>query len=125
MNNDKTYFIKNPDEVDITNPLEFSVIPEFDQYVINCNGEIWSLYKRMFIYGIVASTGFITVALKKDKKQNSKTIHKILATLFIPNPNNYQFVEFIDKNKENIKLDNLKWVEKRVNGYDRRNYARK
>lgn len=46
-----------------------------------------------------------------DWNGNVKTfkIHRLVATHFIPNPNNYPCVDHIDTVKANNKLDNLRW----------------
>lgn len=36
-------------------------------------------------------------------------VHRMFATLFIPNPNHYKYVNHIDSNKLNNSLDNLEW----------------
>ena len=41
--------------------------------------------------------------------ENSANLHKIVATLFIPNPNNYPVVAHIDENKNNNAASNLRW----------------
>lgn len=41
--------------------------------------------------------------------------HRIIATIFIPNPYNLPEVNHIDGNKENNRADNLEWVTKKEN----------
>lgn len=45
-------------------------------------------------------------------KGKYKRIHRLLAQLFIPNPNNleYNIVDHIDRNKDNFELINLRWL---------------
>lgn len=38
------------------------------------------------------------------------SIHRLLAELYVPNPNGYREVNHIDGNKGNFKLSNLEWV---------------
>ena len=41
-----------------------------------------------------------------------KYFHKLLAIQFIPNPSEFKYVRFIDGNKNNITLSNIKWCSR-------------
>lgn len=53
------------------------------------------------------------------KDENHKTIHErvhvIIGHCFIPNPNNYKYVNHIDSNKTNNNLNNLEWCSNSQN----------
>lgn len=53
--------------------------------------------------------GYYSVGLWKDGKMHNKTIHRLVAKAFIPNPNNLPVVNHIDGNKKNNRVDNLEW----------------
>eukprot|EP01084_Bolivina_argentea_P262548 444028_1 len=42
---------------------------------------------------------------------SSKLLHRIIATCWVPNPNNYNMVDHIDTNIQNNLPSNLRWVE--------------
>lgn len=58
---------------------------------------------------ILKDTGYLHVGLYKDKKRKSKTIHRLVAEAFIPNPNHLKVVNHIDGNKLNNVYTNLEW----------------
>ena len=56
------------------------------------------------------SYGYPVVGLTKDGQQTPKSIHRILAEAFIPNPEGLPQVNHKDGIKTNYSLDNLEWV---------------
>ena len=50
--------------------------------------------------------------------QITKTVHRIVAEAFIPNPNNLPLVRHLDDNPDNNHVDNLAWGTKRDNQKD-------
>ena len=53
--------------------------------------------------------GYKFIHLSKNNKQKRKSIHRLVAETFIPNPNNYPCINHIDECKENNKVNNLEW----------------
>lgn len=54
-------------------------------------------------------TGYKFCQLYLDKKMFNKTIHRLVAIEFIPNPFNLPVVNHKDGNKHNVVADNLEW----------------
>lgn len=52
---------------------------------------------------------YVNIGQGNDKK---KSVHYLVATYFIDNPENYTKIEHIDKDRFNNKADNLKWVKR-------------
>lgn len=59
--------------------------------------------------------GYATVGLCKDGKVYWKTVHRLVATAFIPNPYNLKTVNHLDYNKLNNQVSNLEWCSVKDN----------
>lgn len=53
--------------------------------------------------------GYLCVHLYKESKMYSFLIHRLIATAFIPNPNNLPIINHIDGNALNNSISNLEW----------------
>lgn len=58
---------------------------------------------------------YMEIRLSKGGKSTHFTLHRLLAVHFIPNPNNLPFVNHIDEDKSNNKVENLEWCTNRYN----------
>ena len=59
--------------------------------------------------------GYRTVGLIKDGKVKTTYIHRLVATAFVKNPNNYNVVNHIDEDKSNNYYKNLEWCTYQYN----------
>jgi hypothetical protein len=58
----------------------------------------------------ITTYGYSSIDLT-DGKKNTKTflVHRLVAFAFIPNPDNYPFINHKDENPLNNSVDNLEW----------------
>lgn len=61
------------------------------------------------------SSGYVQVALFKEKKFRNVLVHRFVAKAFLKNPGGQLEVNHKDGNKLNNCVDNLEWVTKRQN----------
>lgn len=54
--------------------------------------------------------GYLMVSLWKNGKCKQSLVHRLVASAFIPNPDNLPEINHKDENKENNRVDNLEWV---------------
>lgn len=59
--------------------------------------------------------GYLKVDLYKDGQQKSFFIHRLVATAFIPNPDNLPTVNHKDENPSNNMVENLEWCDNSYN----------
>lgn len=91
-------------------------IPNFEKlYAIDETGKVWSYYTNKYLTPSLNGAGYYQVILVKDKIKYHKTIHRLVAETFIPNPNNLQVVNHKDEDKTNNNVDNLEWCSHKYN----------
>lgn len=96
-------------------------------YEVSNKGQVRSLnYKRTGEIKIlklrVNKYGYLQVHLSKNGKHYAKSIHRLVAQTFIPNPNNYSQVNHKDEKRDNNNVENLEWCNcKYNNNYGNRN----
>ena len=93
-----------------------SVIGYEGLYEVSSCGQIKSLRKGVLLtpYKI---NGYYVVRLCKNGKMKNCKVHRLVAIAFIPNPENKAFVDHIDTNRSNNRVENLRWVTRQEN-YD-------
>ena len=62
-----------------------------------------------------ARNGYLIVILCNGKKKKGKLVHRLVAQVFIPNPNNYEQVDHLNGNKLDNNVNNLEWVTPKEN----------
>lgn len=94
-------------------------IPSFNGYMINKHGSVIRIYcnntKWKKLKGFVNAHGYVKVALRKNNKSYYVSVHRIVAELFIPNPNGYDIINHIDEDKTNNDYTNLEWCTVQYN----------
>ena len=59
--------------------------------------------------------GYYIVCLSKNGIVKSYYVHRLVAEVFLPNPNNYKEVNHKDENKTNNVVTNLEWCDRLYN----------
>lgn len=91
-------------------------IPNFEEYyMINEKGEVFSKRKNTLVVGDVNNYGYHRICLYKDNNKKRFFLHRLVAEIFIDNPNNYREVNHIDGNKNNNHVNNLEWCSRTHN----------
>lgn len=84
---------------------------DFDNYNISSNGEVHNTKFNIVLSGGIKE-GYYRVKMKNNNGiKKEYRLHRLIAELFIPNPNNYEFIKHKDGNKLNNNINNLEWVK--------------
>lgn len=85
------------------------------------NNQLKSYKSR--IMKVRQKNGYYTVSLYKDFNSRDIRVHRLVGEAFIPNPENLPFINHIDENKLNNRVENLEWCTRQYNNnYGSRNH---
>lgn len=91
----------------------------FPRYEVSNLGRVRSIsYMRTGKVKILKQykkVGYFQVCLMLNGRANYRQIGRLVALTFIPNPDNKPCVDHIDTNKENNRVENLRWVTYKEN----------
>jgi len=91
---------------------ELREIPNFPDYKINREGQVWSkYYGGMYLKQNHHKSGYVFVFLKdKGGKKRIVYIHRAVAITFIPNPNDLEQVHHLNAIRDDNHVLNLAWI---------------
>lgn len=78
-------------------------------YDVTCDGRVFNLKTSRFLKPRINDKGYPCVSLHINGRAKFVRIHRLVATKFIPNPQNKPCVNHKDRNRSNPKADNLEW----------------
>lgn len=82
-------------------------------YMVEETGKVYSGSRELRPYR--QNSGYLCLKLVVGGRRESWLVHRLVATLFIPNPHDLPEVNHIDGNKDNNAVANLEWVTRTEN----------
>lgn len=96
--------------------MTWKQIPVFDgRFYVNEVGEVLNSSTNHILKPRINNKGYKSIEMKCNNERIRKFDHRLVASAFIPNPNNYPIVLHLDNNPLNCSVENLKWGTYRQN----------
>ena len=87
-----------------------TTIKDYENYLIFEDGVVMNTKFGREMKPSINKFGYYIIGLRKDNKRKHFSIHRLIALAYIPNPDNKPCVDHINRNKEDNRIENLRWV---------------
>ena len=88
---------------------------DYINYIIYDDGRIYSKTRRKFMTNKIMKDGYVRMEMYKDKQPKMFNVHRVVAEVFIPNPEKLPEINHKDENKQNNTVENLEWCDRIYN----------
>lgn len=101
-------------ETSLFNIMKTKAIPGFPNYYISDEGDVFSdmTGKWIKLKHDINWSGYHRVSIRYNGTTIRKSVHRLVAEAFVPNPYNLLEVDHIDFNRGNNKSTNLMWLSR-------------
>lgn len=90
-------------------------VENYPDYLAYEDGKIWSNKTQKYLKPASTKSGYKSVELFNESGGKRFLLHHIIASLFIPNPNNLPQINHKDENPSNNSVENLEWCTAKYN----------
>lgn len=90
-------------------------ITNYPEYTIDTEGRVFSTRSNHYLNPIIKNTGYAQVNLSVNGKRKAFLVHRLVAEAFIENPLNLPEIDHINTNKEDNRVENLRWCTRKEN----------
>ncbi len=105
--------------------MDYKKLPNFSRYRIYPDGRVWSEITNKYLKPRTNTQGYIYYRfVDDDKVRRHFFLHKAVASAYVPNPENKQQVDHIDRNNKNNDIANLRWVSPTENSLNKKAYGK-
>lgn len=85
-------------------------VDKMQRYLLRTGVEAFRFIPLHAIAYQMNNKGYRIVHLYKENKRQVKTVHRLVAKAFLPNLDNKPEVDHKDRNRNNPRLNNLRWA---------------
>ena len=96
----------------------------YPNYEVSDQGEVRNAKTKKLLSLKKKIRGYVYVHLHQDGKSKVVTVHRLIASAFIPNPNNLETVNHINYIKDDNRVENLEWMSYSENSGNKNPYKK-
>ena len=94
-------------------------VPGFPGYQVSNTGRVKSFRSGVRVLKACKDTyGYLTVVLCDGTRRRTKTLHRLVALAFIPNPDGKPEIDHINRIRTDNRAENLRWVTRKENAHN-------
>ena len=83
----------------------------FEEYdLVSDVGQVWSIRRKKVLKSKIDRYGYEAVVLSVGGISHHRTVHRLVAQAFVPNPHNLATVNHINEDKTDNRASNLEWL---------------
>lgn len=91
------------------------VLRRNEKYYVNKIGEVYSTRMKRKLTPKVNHDGYLRVQIWEKGNVEFVSIHRLIAETFLPNPDNKPFVNHLNGDKQDNRIENLEWCTQKEN----------
>lgn len=95
--------------------MEFKEVPEHSNYCVYPDGRVINKATGRLLKRDKTNRGYYRITVCKNNKTTRYSVHRLVALLFIPNPNNLETVNHKSGDKADNSVGNLEWCSQEQN----------
>ena len=97
----------------------YITIQGFPKYEVSNMGNVRNVKTQRILKHATSSNGYYVLPLSNENGRKIFYIHRLIAIHFVANPNNYEYIDHIDNNKQNNAINNLRWCNRQQNNQNK------
>ena len=88
-------------------------IIDYPNYLIYRDGKVFSKYTNKFMKEQTHKDGYKQIKLCKDGKSKLFLIHRLIGIHYLPNAENKETIDHINRNRSDNRVQNLQWATRK------------
>ena len=94
-------------------------INNYNNYQVSSFGRVRTINTSNILKPSLNALGYFYIGLKQNKIFKTHLVHRLVASAFCSNDNDYNVVDHIDRNPSKNNFTNLRWTTTSINGRNR------